>query len=198
MDVFSKDLVVEGHADIGQPIINDAMGKGVLICKLRRGQELRLKCIAKKGTAKEHAKWSPVSAVAFEYDPWNKLRHTDLWYEEDPQAEWPKPINAEWEEPPKEDEPFDYNAQPNRFYLNVEAIGQIPPNEIITQGIKYLQEKLAIVVRELQAVEEPAGADGYVPRNLPTGEGWTPYAGGTTPYGVASTPYGGGMSNGWA
>ena len=27
---------------------SDAEGKGVLICKLRRGQELRMKCIAKK------------------------------------------------------------------------------------------------------------------------------------------------------
>jgi len=48
------------------------------------------------------------------------------------------------------DEPFDYNAEPRKFYFEVEAIGQIPPNEIIYQGIKYLQEKLATVVRDLQ------------------------------------------------
>ena len=29
-------------------------------------------------------------------------------------------------------------------------MGQIPPNEIIYQGIKYLQEKLATVVQDLQ------------------------------------------------
>jgi len=29
-------------------------------------------------------------------------------------------------------------------------VGQIPANEIIYQGIKYLQEKLATVVRDLQ------------------------------------------------
>lgn len=47
-----------------------------------------MKCIAKKGIAKEHAKWSPVSAMGFEYDPWNKLRHIDYWYEENAEAEW--------------------------------------------------------------------------------------------------------------
>jgi DNA-directed RNA polymerase II subunit RPB3 len=47
-----------------------------------------MKCIARKGISKEHAKWSPVSAVGFEYDPHNKLRHIDYWYEEDPAKEW--------------------------------------------------------------------------------------------------------------
>jgi DNA-directed RNA polymerase II subunit RPB3 len=105
--------------------------------------------------AKEHAKWSPVSAVSFEYDPHNKLRHTTLWYEESSSAEWPASRNAEWEDPPLPNEPFDYNAEPNKFYFEVEAIGQIPTNEIIYQGIKYLQEKLATVVRDLQERNDP-------------------------------------------
>jgi hypothetical protein len=44
----------------------------------------------------EHAKWSPVSAVGFEYDPHNRLKHTDLWYEvgTKPEQEWPISKNA--------------------------------------------------------------------------------------------------------
>ena len=103
-----------------------------------------------QGVAKEHSKWSPTAAVSFEYDPHNKLRHTTLWYEESASQEWPPSRNAEWEDPPLPNEPFDYNAEPNKFYFEVEAVGQIPPNEIIYQGIKYLQEKLATVVRDLQ------------------------------------------------
>ncbi|KTW30597.1 hypothetical protein T552_00314 [Pneumocystis carinii B80] len=149
MDVYSRDLVVENNATIGTPVIDDPEGKGILICKLRKAQELKLKCIAKKGIAKEHAKWSPVSAIAFEYDPWNKLRHTDYWFEESSEAEWPKSRNTDWEEAPR-DKTFDYTAEPNKFYFGVETVGSLPPNEVISQGIKYLQVKLATIVRDLQ------------------------------------------------
>ncbi|CCJ30120.1 unnamed protein product, partial [Pneumocystis jirovecii] len=143
MDVYSKDLIVEHNSTI------DPDGKGILICKLRKAQELRLKCIAKKGIAKEHAKWSPVSAIAFEYDPWNKLHHTDYWFEESSDAEWPKSKNSDWEEAPR-DEAFDYTAEPSKFYFCIETVGSLTPNEVISQGIKYLQVKLATIVRDLQ------------------------------------------------
>jgi DNA-directed RNA polymerase II subunit RPB3 len=91
MHLYSRDLVVSPNRvneSIGNPIIVDASGKGVLIAKLRRGQELSMKCVAKKGIAKEHSKWAPTSAVGFEYDPNNSLKHLDYWYEEDPKTEW--------------------------------------------------------------------------------------------------------------
>ena len=49
-----------------------------------------------QGKALEHAKWSPVSAVGFEYDPYNKMRHTDLWFEvgTNPLDEWKLTENA--------------------------------------------------------------------------------------------------------
>lgn len=91
MRVYARDLVVSGERAnewVGNPVILDPEGNGPLICKLRRGQELKMTCIAKKGIAKEHAKWMPTSAIGFEYDPHNNLRHVDYWYEEDAAKEW--------------------------------------------------------------------------------------------------------------
>lgn len=93
MTVYARDLVVEGgpgraNENLGKPVITDPEGKGSIIVKLRRGQSINMRCIATKGIAKEHAKWAPSAAIGFEYDPANKLRHLDYWYEEDPKKEW--------------------------------------------------------------------------------------------------------------
>ena len=239
MKVYARDLVISSvtpNDEIGRPVIGDLEGLGAVIAKLRQGQELRMKCIAKKGIAKEHAKWAPTSAVGFEYDPHNKLRHLDLWYEEDPIKEWydeshpiisesnlltpftrPKSKNAAWEEAPLEGAAFNYNAQPEVFYFEVESIGNLEPDAVIQQGIKVMQQKLAAVIQELAGDEgRGGGGEEYEPRS-PTGmnggtggdyamEGGytTPYGngggasawggGGQTPYGA--TPYG--QNGGWA
>lgn len=126
----------------------------VLICKMRKGQELRLRCIAKKGIAKEHAKWSPCSAVGFEYDPYNKLRHTSYWFESNEREEWPVSENAKEEEPPREDVPFDFNSRPNKFYLDVETDGSLGPQEVVLKGLQELQTKLANLILGLKSEPE--------------------------------------------
>jgi len=107
-----------------------------------------------QGIAKEHAKWSPCSAVAFEYDPYNKLRHTTYWYETDIRAEWPLSDNAQEEEPPRDDEAFDFNAKPNKFYFEIETDGSLGPQEVVMKGLGELQTKLANLILGLKTQPE--------------------------------------------
>ncbi|KAF8658261.1 hypothetical protein AX16_002037 [Volvariella volvacea WC 439] len=145
----------------GQPVgKNEPGAPPILICKIRKGQELKVKCIAKKGIAKEHAKWSPCSAVAFEYDPYNKLRHTSYWFETDAKTEWPVGKNAEEEEAPRDDEFFDYTAKPNKFYFDVETDGSLGPQEVVMRGLAELQNKLASLVYNLKPPAEDAQPNG--------------------------------------
>lgn len=121
--------------------------------------------------------------------------------------------NARWEEPPQEGEPFNYDAVPEKFYFGVESVGNLDPDQIIQQGIKVLQQKLALVIQD--ATDDGSGQNGTnghaydAPRSpdVNMNGGWgpdqgytTPFgnsgqaqwngagAGGTTPYGA--TPYG--------
>lgn len=190
----------------GYPIIMDPAGQGPLLCQLRKGQELKLRCIAKKGIAKEHAKWAPTAAIGFEYDPHNKLRHTQLWYEVDAKEEWPvNEHNADWEEPAQEGQPFPYEAEPEQFFVNLEGTGVMPPDAILHNGIRTLQEKLANVITSLRDTGDTGmangmdgGGGGFSPMDGVVNGGGTQYGaqsaygggGGQSAYGGGQTPYG--------
>lgn len=197
MNVYASDLLKTSHTSskLGTPVFRDPRNKGPIICKLRKDQELSLTCIAKKGIAKEHAKWSPCAAVGFEYDPWNKLKHTDYWYEVDAEEEWPKSRNCDWEEAPDPEARFDYKAKPNTFYFDVETVGNLPPNEVVVRAIETLQNKLGALSMELNS-EGVEGNDAAVTASGGfTTYGRTDYGGGTNYGGSGATeggqtPYG--------
>jgi len=175
---FSDEPSKRGE-NFGNPVGKGEIGVApVLIAKIRKGQELKLKCIARKGIAKEHAKWSPVSAVSFEYDPYNKLRHTSHWFEQDERGEWPLSENAIEEDPPREDEPFDFLAKPEKFYITVETDGSLKPREVITKGLEELQTKLANLIHGLKSTTadvELMEPNGHMPRTNgapPVSGGW--------------------------
>ena len=71
--------------------------KGVLLVKLRKGQQLKLKAIARKGIGKDHAKWQPVATVAFQYMPDIRINHALMdTLSEDQKLDWidssPNPV----------------------------------------------------------------------------------------------------------
>ncbi|KAJ3332764.1 45 kDa subunit of RNA polymerase II [Blyttiomyces sp. JEL0837] len=159
LEVTARNLT-SSHETI-KPYIADDADPGVTILKLRKGQEIKLRCIAKKGIAKEHAKWSPVAGVAFEYDPHNKLRHTTYWVEKDAREEWNPGMNGELEPLPAPDEPFDPKAKPDKFYFRVEGTGVMDPRDIVIAALKILQAKFALVKMFLgQIKDSDVGAGG--------------------------------------
>ncbi|KAJ1725476.1 RNA polymerase II subunit 3 [Coemansia biformis] len=150
--VHSSELI-SSNKDV-VPVVDDN-GRGVILLKLSKGQEINVHCVAKKGVAKEHAKWSPCAAVGFEYDPHNNLKHLDYWFEKGIKEEWPLSKNAEEETENDPSAPFDYNAEPTTFYFNVETIGSLDPQAVVIKATRVLQEKLGALQMALEEDQHP-------------------------------------------
>ena len=160
--VYSGELVSEN------PQIVPVSDK-IPIIKLAKGQKLKLEAYARLGKGKNHAKWQPVSVCAYKYFPKieispekctdcakcvnicskkvlamkdNKVAVRDLiacnlcmdCVNICPQK--PSAIKVEWEK--------------NAFILNIESSGALPPERIVQEATKILDNQLKEFKKQLK------------------------------------------------
>ncbi|PON88118.1 DNA-directed RNA polymerase, alpha subunit [Trema orientale] len=186
LDVTSKDLYTPDHTvvpvDFSDPAGDEsAEQRGIIIVKLRRGQELRLRAIARKGIGKDHAKWSPAATVTFMYEPdirineelmetltleekrsWVESSPTRV-FEIDPDTHQVYVVDAEAytydDEVIKKAEAMgkpglvDITAKEDSFIFTVESTGAIKASQLVLNAIEILKQKLDAVRLSEDTVE---------------------------------------------
>ncbi|KFD54378.1 hypothetical protein M514_04721 [Trichuris suis] len=137
--MVSKDSRVVPACGIHKKLLEEyGEYEDILIAKMRKGQQLKLRCFARKGFGKEHAKWNPTASVSFEYDPDNALRHTDYPKPE----EWPKSEYSSLHGNLRESPTVDVGGEPRKFWMGVESSGALKAENIVLSGLAVLKEKL--------------------------------------------------------
>ncbi|XP_057963688.1 DNA-directed RNA polymerases II, IV and V subunit 3-like [Malania oleifera] len=178
LDVTSKDLYSSDSTVV--PVdFSDSSGfdsseqRGIIIVKLRRGQELRLRAIARKGIGKDHAKWSPAATVTFMYEPEIHINEDMMetltleekrsWVESSPtkvfdiDANTQQVIVVDPEAYTYDDEVLkkaeamgkpglvEIYAKEDSFLFTVESTGAIKASQLVLNAIEVLKQKLDAV-----------------------------------------------------
>ncbi|PSS26118.1 DNA-directed RNA polymerases II, IV and V subunit 3 like [Actinidia chinensis var. chinensis] len=187
LDVTSKDLYSSDHtvvpvdfSDSGSAMDTPEQ-RGIIIVKLRRGQELRLRAIARKGIGKDHAKWSPAATVTFMYEPeihinedmmeTLSLKEKSDWVESSPtkvfgiDPDSQQVIIVDPEAYTYDDEVIkkaeamgkpglvEIYAKEDSFIFTVESTGAVKASQLVLNAIEVLKQKLDAVRLSEDTVE---------------------------------------------
>eukprot|EP01117_Protostelium_nocturnum_P016649 TRINITY_DN6643_c0_g1_i3.p1 TRINITY_DN6643_c0_g1~~TRINITY_DN6643_c0_g1_i3.p1 ORF type:complete len:299 (-),score=73.35 TRINITY_DN6643_c0_g1_i3:30-926(-) len=170
-DLYSDDQdVIPVHSQRGET-------DPIIIAKLRKGQQLKLRAIAKKGVGKEHAKWQPPCVVTFRNEADIKLNNARMEELSDTQKEAfvnscpTRVYRFDRDSHRVEIEDADkcvfcneckYKAQDlgkpdlvsikykkERYIFTVESSGSLRPEDIVLSALSVLKQKLNYVQTNL-------------------------------------------------
>ena len=184
MLVTARELHSDNPHEV-QPVLGDsaavgsdpAVNREVVIVKLGKNQELRLRATARKGIGKEHSKWSPSCVATFQYSPIISLQpqlNAQLTPEQKRAfvdscptkvyAYLPDSRSVEVEDAGKcmycmdcvrraeklgLHDAVSVQADQARFIFSVETNGSLAPEQIVLCAIEELQSKLTQLSTEI-------------------------------------------------
>lgn len=135
LTVSSNDLISNNSEIV--PIVEEEYKSGITIAKIKKDEEINMRCIARKGIGREHSKWSPVTVVFFEYDPEE---------EEDIDIGNIKTLEGRLQDLLNIDTNLLSNIRPKTspdiFYFKVESVGSMKPIDILKKALSILNSKL--------------------------------------------------------
>ena len=143
----------------------------ILIVKLAKNQKIDVQCIVRKGTGKEHAKWSPVATVAVQQLPKIQLDEVELSNMTEAQkativASCPAKVYKYDSEKDimdieslsecnqcqecivattemGKDQAIKVGLEEDQFLFTVESTGSLPPEMIVLKAMEILKDKFA-------------------------------------------------------
>ena len=193
-DVTSNDLICNDQrvtpidyrptarargADENDPMDADGGDRsGILIVKLRKNQEVNLRCVARKGIGRDHAKWQPVATAVYRFEPEitiNEELMATLTEEEKVafvescpapvfryndqtrrvEIDTPESYTYDGECLKKAEEMgkpglVDIRAKQDTFLFTVESTGALKPEEIVINALGVLKRKFDVTNGELE------------------------------------------------
>jgi DNA-directed RNA polymerase I and III subunit RPAC1 len=178
--VYTRDLLwtPQGNQLARFPLHSSGVGSGVgggirplhediLLAKLRPGQVIELEAHARKGTGKDHAKWSPVATASYRLMP--SIEVVKPIYDElaEELVNWMEPgvftleetdeaghrvkavvvnpyactMSRNFMRNPVLKESIKMSRIPNHFIFSVESVGMMEPAVIVAEALKVLKNK---------------------------------------------------------